>query len=98
MIAGGAIKSLAILVHRFFDPPGLLAALTTYDPLGVRIADAVLPLFFDTRGIAPPAIAIHAFEVLLVFGFAAQCFGVGVLIVEVRRLIRSRSDSIAATN
>ena len=62
--------------------------MTTYDPLGVHFADGVLPLFFDLRGIAPPAAAPAVYEVLLIFAFAAQCFILGLAIGEVRRVFK----------
>lgn len=85
-VGGFATKGAAVLVYRLLHPPVLLRVLTTYDPLGVRFADAVLPLFFDLRGIAPPAGAPAVYEVLLVFAFAAQCFILGLAVSEVRRV------------
>ncbi len=88
MIGGFVAKGVAVVVYRLFRPPGLLAALTTYDPLGCHFANAVLPLF-RLRGIAPAA-APPLYELLLTLGFAVQCFALGVTISEGRRLLRKR--------
>jgi hypothetical protein len=93
MAVGFAAKGAGVIIYRRFQPPGLGAALTTYDPLGFRFADAVLPLFFDLRGIAPPAAASAVFEVVLVMGFAVQCFILGLAISEGRRLLGKRGGS-----
>lgn len=94
LAAGGFVaKGAAVLVYRLLHPPVLLRVLTTYDPLGVRFADTVLPLFFDLRGIAPPAAAPAVYEVLLVFAFAAQCFILGLAVSEVRRILRGHLGS-----
>jgi hypothetical protein len=88
MMAGGfAAKGAAVIVYRLVGPTGLAALLMTYDPLGWHFAETVLPLFFDLRGIAPPAAAPAVFEGLLVIGFAVQCFIVGLAISEGRRLL-----------
>lgn len=88
MMAGGfAAKGAAVIVYRLVGQPGLAALLTTYDPLGLHFAETVLPFFFDLRGIAPPAAAPAVFEVLLVTGFALQCFILGLAINEGRRLL-----------
>ena len=94
LAAGGfAAKGAGVLVYHLLHPAVLLRLLTTYDPLGVRFADALLPLLFDLRGIAPPAAAPAAYEVLLVFAFAAQCFILGFAFSEVRRVYRSHLGS-----
>ena len=92
-IGGFAAKGAAVIAYRLFYPSVLLRVLTTYDPLGVRFAEATLPLFFDLRGIAPPAAAPAVYEVLLVFAFAAQCLILGLAISEVRRLFRRHLGS-----
>jgi hypothetical protein len=90
MMAGGfAAKSVAVIFYRLVGPTGLPALLMTYDPLGWHFAEMVLRLFFDLRGIAPPAAAPAVFEVLLVAGFGAQCFILGLAINEGRGLLRS---------
>jgi hypothetical protein len=91
--AGFAAKGGAVIVYRLLHPPVLLRVLTTYDPLGVRFADAALPLFFDLRGIAPPAAAPAVYEVLLVFAFAAQCLILGLAISKVRGVYRRHLGS-----
>jgi hypothetical protein len=88
MAGGCAAKGAGVVVYRLFHPPIVATVLTTYDPLGVQFADAVLPLFFDMRGIAPPPGAPLAYEVLLVFAFAVQCFILGLAISEGNRLFR----------
>jgi hypothetical protein len=88
MLGGFAAKGAGILAYRLFRPPGLLRMLTTFDPAGFRFAEAALPLFFDLRGIAPPPAAHAVFEVLLVIGFAVQCFILGLALSEGRRLLR----------
>jgi hypothetical protein len=46
LMAGGfAAKGAGVVVYRLFHPPVVAKVLITFDPLGVRFADAVLPLF-----------------------------------------------------
>lgn len=94
MIGGFAAKGVAVVVYRLFRPPGLLTLLTTYDPLGFHFANAFLSLF-NLRGIAPTA-APPLFEVLLMVGFAVQCFLLGLAISEGRRLLQRRVASTPA--
>jgi hypothetical protein len=93
MAGGFAVKGAAVIAFPLFHPPVLTRALTTYDPLGVLFADAVLPLFFDLRGIAPPPGAPAVYDVSLVVAFAAQCFILGFAISEVRRFLRKHHGS-----
>src|ERR1043165_792987 len=88
MTAGIIAKSAAIAIYDFFHPPSLAKAVLVYDPLAKRFADGVLPHFFP-RGIAPAGEAF-VYEVLLVLGFAAECFVLGLLINEARRFIGTR--------
>jgi len=88
---GFAAKGAAVAAYRLFHPPFLLTALTACDPLGVRFALLVLPLFFDLRGIAPHAAAPAVFDALLVFGFAAQCFILGLAIHFMTRSVSRRT-------
>jgi hypothetical protein len=93
MMAGGfAAKGTAVIVYRLVGPPGFGTVLTTYDPLGIHFAETFLPLFFDLRGIAPPAAAPDVFGVLLVIGFAVQCFVLGLVISEGRRKLGKRGQ------
>lgn len=89
---GFALKGAAVIVYDLVHTPILGRLLISYDPLGARFADAVLPQFFDLRGIAPPAGANTVYEILLVIAFAAQCFVLGLAITETRRLIRGRDS------
>jgi len=86
MVAGLAAKSAAVVAYHLFRTPVVVRLLTTYDPLGVLFAERVLPLLFDLRGIAPPPGAPAMYEILLVVGFALQCFVLGFAVSEVRRL------------
>ena len=87
MVGGFVAKGAAVVAYRMFHPPWLAAVLTTYDPLGFQFAQVLLPMFFDLRGIAPPPGASAVFEVLLVAGFAVQCFIMGLAISEGRRIL-----------
>jgi len=87
-LGGFVAKGGGIIVYHLFHPAVLLRLLTTYDPLGVRFADAVLALLFDLRGIAPPAAAPIVYEVLVVFAFTAQCFILGMAIGAAARVSR----------
>jgi hypothetical protein len=89
MAVGCAAKCALLVAYDLFHPPMVGTVLTTYDPLGVPFASAVLGLFFDMRGIAPPPAAACAFEVLLIFAFAGQCFILGLVISEGFRRLRS---------
>ncbi len=93
MIGGFCAKGVAVVCYRLFHPPFLARILTTFDPLGVSFSNAVLPLLFDLRGIAPPAGAPPVFELLLVFAFAAQCFILGLAISEAGQLLRKHHGS-----
>ncbi len=93
MAAGFAAKGAGVVAYHLFHLPVLVKVLTTYDPLGVRIADALLPLFFDLRGIAPPPGAPAVYELLLTAAFAVQCFVLGLAISETRRLMRTQIGS-----
>ncbi len=87
-MAGGFVtKGTGMIAYHLFRPHQLLVLVTTGDPLGYCFADAVLPFFFDLRGIAPPAGAPIVFEILLAIGFAIQCFILGLMISEGRRLL-----------
>jgi hypothetical protein len=90
---GLATKGAMIVAYHVFRTPGLARVLTTYDPLGVLFADRVLPLFFDLRGIAPPHGAPTVYEVLLVIGFAVQCFVLGIAVGEVHHMSKGRFGS-----
>jgi hypothetical protein len=93
LAAGGfALKSAGVVVYRLFHPPVVAKVLTTFDPLGVRFANSVLPLFFDLRGIAPSPGAPVVYEALLVFAFTVECFVLGVAFSEARRLLRRGID------
>ena len=85
MTSGIVAKSLGVVLYDFFQPPILAKAVLVYDPLATRLADAVLPSLFP-RGIAPAGEAF-VYETLLVLGFAAECFAIGLMISEARRLV-----------
>jgi hypothetical protein len=93
LFGGIAAKGAAVASYHLFPRSGLAAVLATDDPLGSRFANALLPLFFDLRGIAPPATAPPVFEVLLVIGFGVQCFILGLAVTECRRLFGKRAGS-----
>jgi hypothetical protein len=85
-----AVKVAAVLVYRRFRIPELGVALTAWDPLSVRFAEAALPLFYNLRGVAPPAGASELYDFLLVAGFAAQCFAVAWALTSAARLFGRR--------
>ncbi len=85
MAAGGAAKGASIIVYRVGQFPVLAKVLLACDPLAKRFADTILPFFFR-RGIAPAGEAV-VYEILLVFAFAAECFVLGLIIGEARRII-----------
>jgi hypothetical protein len=97
MIGGLTSKSAGVVAYHLFRPPGLLTALTTYDPVGYHFAEAVLSLLFDLRGIAPPPAARVVFELLLVFGFGVECFILGIAAHETARLFRKRGAHLRAS-
>jgi hypothetical protein len=88
MTAGIVAKSAAIAIYDIFHPPILAKLVLVYDPLATRFADRVLPQFFP-RGIAPNGEAF-VYEALLVLGFAAECFVLGLMMNQVRRFIGPR--------
>jgi len=92
MLVGFFAKGTALFIWHVFRTATLMNVLTVYDPLGVRLADAVLPLFFNMRRIAPPAGAFPVFEIVLVLAFGLQCLVLGLAFNEARRLlVRTRT-------
>ena len=77
---GGMVaKSLLIFPWYAERPAWLLNLILDFDPLGVAVAYKALPLFVDTRGIAPAG-ANDWFVTLLVVGFGLQCFVLGLAV------------------
>jgi hypothetical protein len=87
MVAGFFAKGAGLFVWHIFRTTTLMSVLTVDDPVGVRLADALLPLFFNMRRIAPPAGAFPVFEALLILVFGLQCLVVGLAFNEARRLL-----------
>ena len=93
MLAGFFAKGTGLFIWHVFRTAALMNVMTAYDPLGVRLADAVLPLFFNMRRMAPPAGAFPVFESVLVLAFGLQCLVLGLAFSEARRLLgRSRTS------
>jgi hypothetical protein len=88
MFAGCAVKALGVLIYHLMPNPLLLKVLLAYDPLATRFGDTVLPLFFH-RGLAPAGEST-VYELLLIMAFAGECFVLGLMTSEVRRLVKAR--------
>jgi hypothetical protein len=93
---GVAIKGTLTASVHFLQAPRLVHFIVvTTDPLGLRVADAIVSLFFDQRRLAPTEAESLIFEVVLVAFFGLECFLVGWLISRIWRrfAVRLKADT-----
>ena len=79
LVSGVLLKASLVVGWRIARIETALKIETVYDPLSFWLAPEGVRLGFDQRRIAPSMLESLTFEVLLILGFALQCFLVGMI-------------------
>jgi hypothetical protein len=94
LVSGALLKVALIAGLRMVRSPTILDMVTVYDLVSFWLAEQGVGLAFDQRRIFPTAHEAIVFEVLLVLGFALQCFLLGMILraIAVRLFPELNSD------
>jgi hypothetical protein len=81
LVSGALLKAALIAGFRITGGgPTAYRLVLVYDPVSVWLAEQGVRLAFDQRRVFPTPPEAIAFDVLLVLGFAMQCFLLGIIL------------------
>jgi len=80
LVSGVLLKAALVVGWRVARSETALKIATVYDPVSFWLAEQGVRLGFDQRRIAASTLESLTFEVLLILGFALQCFLLGMIL------------------
>ena len=80
LLCGALLKASLVVGWRITRNETTFKILTIYDPVSFWLAELGVGLAFDQRRIGPSPLEALTFEVLLILGFALQCFVLGMIL------------------
>jgi len=84
LVCGVLLKASLVVGWRIARNETAFKIATVYDPVSFWLAELGVRLGFDQRRIAPSPLESLTFEMLLILGFALQCFVLGMILSDLR--------------